>query len=192
LEFDTLDFDPLDFRGMSHQNLWAPWRMSYLREITRQADDLRQHDEKKSADFLAEYWADPANDQRNLVIHRSAHGIILLNRYPYANGHLMTALGEARPTLLDYSLSQRAEFWKLIEIATDLSQRTLNPQGINTGINEGRAGGAGLPEHLHAHIVPRWNSDTNFLSVVGQVRVIPDALEEMWKQYRSVVERNPV
>ncbi len=95
------------------------------------------------------------------------------------------ALGDPRPTLLDYAPEQRAEFWRLIEVGTELVQRTLRPQGINTGINQGRAAGAGLPDHLHAHLVPRWHADTNFMSVVGQVRVIPAALDVMAEQLRA-------
>ena len=174
---------------MSHENLWAPWRMAYLRDLNRKAEGVGW-DRTSTGDFIAEYWAHPDDDERNLVVHRNSHGLVLLNRYPYANGHLMAALGEARPTLLDYAPAQRAELWKLTEIAIELMQKTLNPQGINMGINEGRAAGAGLPEHLHAHIVPRWNGDTNFLSVVGEVRVIPDALEEMAKLYREAAKRD--
>ena len=113
--------------------------------------------------------------------------MILLNRYPYANGHLLVALGEPRPMLLDYDPSARAAFWRLIERGTDLMQRALAPQGINMGITQGRAAGAGVPEHLHAHLVPRWGADTNFITVVGQVRVIPDALEAVADAYRAVL-----
>ena len=84
-------------------------------------------------------------DRDNLVVFRNPHGLVLLNRYPYANGHLMAALGDARPRLLDYSPAQRGEFWRLIEIAMDLMQRALEPQGMNVGLNEGKAAGAGLP-----------------------------------------------
>ena len=169
---------------MLHENLWAPWRMAYLRDLKSKADEAGW-DDVSAGGFLSEYWAHPECDEDNLVIFRNAHGMVLLNRYPYANGHLMAALGEPRPTLLDYSPAQRAEFWRLVEIAMDLMQRTLHPQGMNMGINEGRAAGAGLPEHLHAHIVPRWAGDTNFITVVGQIRVIPGALEEMAQQYRE-------
>src|SRR5262245_65250801 len=88
----------------------------------------------------------------------------MLNAYPYANGHLLVALGEARPTLLDYTPEQRAALWRLVETATDLMQRALEPQGINFGINQGRAAGAGVPQHLHAHLVPRWGGDVNFMA----------------------------
>jgi len=169
---------------MNQDNLWAPWRLAYLRELERKAQDAGW--EKTTAgDFFADYWAHPEDDETNHVIHRDERGIIVLNRYPYANGHLLVALGEARPRLIDYDPEQRAAFWTLLEYGIELVQHTLKPQGINTGINEGRAAGAGVPEHLHGHIVPRWAGDTNFITVVGQLRVIPDALEVMAAQYRA-------
>ena len=172
---------------MNQENLWAPWRMAYLRELERKAADAGW-DNTSGGNFLAEYWYAPKHDETNLIVYRDEKGIILLNRYPYSNGHLLVALGEARPRLLDYEPGQRAAFWTLLEIGIELMQKTLHPQGINTGINEGRAAGAGVPEHLHAHIVPRWSGDTNFITVVGQVRVIPDALEAMAAQYRDTAE----
>jgi ATP adenylyltransferase len=164
---------------MTHANLWAPWRMAYLRDLQHKADHVGW-DAVSSGDFLADYWRDPQRDRENLVVFRNASGLVLLNRYPYSNGHLMAALGEARPRLLDYAPEQRAEFWKLTEIALQIVHSALQPQGVNVGLNEGKAAGAGLPEHLHAHIIPRWAGDTNFITVVGQVRVIPSALEQMY------------
>lgn len=137
------------------------------------------------ASFLLEYWLNPAGDHANLVVARTAHGLILLNRFPYANGHLLVALGDARPRLLDYDASQRHAFWELVDAAADLMERTLQPQGINIGVNQGRAAGAGVPAHLHAHLVPRWAGDVNFMTVVGQVRVIPGALPQIAERYRA-------
>ena len=113
--------------GMNYQNLWAPWRMAYLRELNRQARQLELPEEAPGS-FLALYWQQPADDEINHVIHRNEHGIILLNRYPYANGHLLIALGEARPMLLDYEPAQRAALWRLIEIGVELMQRAISPQ----------------------------------------------------------------
>ena len=173
---------------MNNQNLWAPWRMAYLRDLKRRADDVGPA-EMKPDPFLSNYFEDPDHDERHLVVFRDGDGLLLLNRYPYASGHLLVALGEPRPTLLEYEPPQRVAFWRLVERATELIERTLHPQGINTGINQGTAAGAGLPDHLHAHVVPRWNADTNFITIVGQLRVIPEALEEMWRQYRETVRR---
>ncbi len=173
---------------MNIENLWAPWRMAYLRELQRRADALGKP-ELDAGPFLTDYWQNPQEDDANHVIYRNEHGLILLNRYPYASGHLLMALGDPRPTLLDYEPDQRAELWKLLELGTDLIQRTLHPQGINMGINQGRAAGAGVPEHLHAHLVPRWHGDTNFISVVGQIRVMPESLDVMAGQFRTTLEQ---
>ncbi|MCA9277719.1 MAG: HIT domain-containing protein [Phycisphaeraceae bacterium] len=162
----------------------APWRMEYLEDTsaahTKSATD--------AGTFLSDYWSTPEHDARNFVIERTTVGMILLNRYPYSNGHLLIALGDPRPTLLDYDTAQRSSLWQLVDRAVDLTHRTLSPQGVNIGINQGRAAGAGVPAHLHAHVVPRWSGDVNFMSVVGQIRVIPSSLEAMYTRFRSVIE----
>jgi ATP adenylyltransferase len=171
---------------MNHENLWAPWRMAYLRDLERKTEGLRSGAEP-AGDFLAHYWAHPELDEQHHVLWRTEHGMLLLNRYPYANGHLLIALGEPRPTLTEYEPPARASFWRLVELGMELMDRALNPQGINMGINQGKAAGAGVPEHLHAHLVPRWLADTNFITVTGGVRVIPDSLEAMADQYRGTI-----
>ncbi len=138
-----------------------------------------------AASFLRDYWVTPATDQKNHVIVRTPHGMVLLNAFPYANGHLLVALGEGRARLLDYSPRQRAALWQLTDIAADLLETALSPQGINIGVNQGRAGGAGVPGHLHVHLVPRWGGDINFMTAVAKVRVIPSSLELMAKRYRE-------
>lgn len=179
--------------------LWAPWRLEYLQGL---ADGPRsgpnapstpsagapvsaRPPERAFASFLARDWAQPEHDLANHVIVRSPVGMVLLNAFPYANGHLLVALGEGRPRLLDYSPLQRARLWELVDLATDLCEVTLQPMGINTGINQGAAAGAGVPSHLHVHLVPRWAGDTNFITVVGQVRVVPSSLEAMSARYRE-------
>jgi len=170
-----------------HSNLWAPWRIAYLRDLDRKREVAGAPPTAPASpvNFLAAYWAAPQDDVRNLVVHRNEHGMILLNRYPYANGHLLVALGDGRPTLSEYEPVQRARFWELVDRAMDLVERVLRPQGINMGVNVGSAAGAGLPEHVHAHVVPRWVGDTNFLSVVGEVRLIPEDLDEMASNFRQ-------
>ncbi len=85
----------------------------------------------------------------------------------------------------DYTSDQRSALWRLTDAAADLMEVTLEPQGINIGVNQGRAAGAGVPQHLHVHLVPRWSGDVNFMSVVGRVRVIPSSLESMAERYRA-------
>ncbi len=180
--------------------IWAPWRLSYLESLdddppTGQPAD--QPDEpapsvpagKPPRCFLDDYWANPDRDEANHVLVRTDRGMILLNGYPYANGHLLVALGEGRPRLLDYTPDQRAHLWALVDHATDLVERALEPQGVNIGINQGRAAGAGVPGHLHVHLVPRWGGDVNFITTVGQVRVIPSSLEAMAARYRRALSR---
>ncbi|MDG2422625.1 MAG: HIT domain-containing protein [Phycisphaerales bacterium] len=169
---------------MQHENLWAPWRLAYLRRLDTRRDAAGD-DVEGPVNFLAHYWAHPECDESNFVIHRSELGMILLNRYPYANGHLLVALGEPHPDLLQYEPSSRQAFWALVEKSVALVNQVLEPQGVNVGINQGSAAGAGLPEHIHAHIVPRWSGDTNFMTVTGDVRVMPASLEDMAAQYRE-------
>lgn len=170
-----------------HSNLWAPWRMAYLRDLESRSAAAGAGAPRAGVptNFLASYWAAPEQDEQNLVLHRNAHGMILLNRFPYSNGHLLVALGDARPTLLDYEPAQRAEFWKLVDRASEAVDRVLRPQGQNVGLNIGRASGAGVPEHMHAHVVPRWAGDTNFMSVIGEVRLIPEELEATARSFRA-------
>ena len=172
---------------MQHENLWAPWRLAYLRRL----DERRRStgpDQEASINFLAEYWAHPEADAAQHVIHRNEHGMILLNRYPYANGHLLVALGHPQPTLLEYDPRDRAAFWELVELAMELVKTVLEPQGINMGMNLGAAAGAGLPEHVHAHVVPRWGGDTNFMPVIGSTAVLPQALESLATQIREAFD----
>ncbi len=158
--------------------LFAPWRLAYL-------EDTR---DTSSGSFLRDYWEHPQRDGENFVLVRTDQGMILLNRYPYANGHLLVALGEARARLMEYDAPQRRALWDLVDRAADLIERALAPQGINIGINQGSAAGAGVPGHLHVHLVPRWGGDTNFMTTIGQVRVIPASLDAMARRYRAVIE----
>lgn len=166
--------------------IWAPWRLPYLESLKASENTPAARPPKPpSPDFLADYWAHPEHDAANHVIVRTPDGMILLNKYPYANGHLLVALGEARPSLLDYDAGQRAALWALVDRAAALLQRVLEPQGVNIGINQGRAAGAGVPGHLHVHLVPRWNGDTNFMTVVGTVRVMPASLDAMYERFAA-------
>ncbi len=165
-------------------SLQAPWRLEYL-EGLEASEGAPRPGVPGTGSFLRDYWLDPAGDAPNHVLVRTAEGLILLNRYPYANGHLLVALGEARGRLLEYTPVQRASLWALTELATELMERTLEPQGINLGINQGRAAGAGVPQHLHVHLVPRWGGDVNYMAVIGHVRVIPSALDVMARRYRD-------
>ncbi|MGE3109275.1 MAG: HIT domain-containing protein [Phycisphaerales bacterium] len=185
---------------MRSASLHAPWRLDYLESISKSEKDATARgagaDPASVASsgaakttFLADYWANPQHDQANHLIVRTPLGMIVLNAFPYANGHLLVALGVAQATLLDYSPSQRGALWQLTDLAAALMQEALEPQGINIGVNQGRAAGAGVPSHLHVHLVPRWSGDVNFMSVVGQVRVIGASLEVMAARYALAWKR---
>lgn len=168
----------------------APWRQEYLENLdAAESGKATSGAKADEANFLRAYFLAPAEDARNHVVVRTSRGMVLLNRFPYAGGHLLVALGEPRPTLLDYDSDQRSALWRLVDAAAALMKETLAPQGINFGINQGRAAGAGVPGHLHVHLVPRWGGDVNFMSVVGQVRVIPVSLERMAARYREAWAR---
>jgi ATP adenylyltransferase len=176
----------LGSQGTGTDRLDAPWRLEYLEELGRveQAQAARKAAPNTGC-FIRDFWLSPGSDHEHHVIVRTDEGMIFLNKYPYANGHLLVALGESRPRLLDYEPRQRAALWALVDRAADLMERTLQPHGINIGLNQGRAAGAGVPQHLHAHLVPRWGGDVNFMTTVGEVRVIPGSLQAMAERYRQ-------
>lgn len=169
---------------MSDSHIWAPWRMEYIRSIPP--------GDKPGGSFLLDYWQTPEKDFENLVIHRSALSLIVMNRFPYTNGHLLVAPGEAVADLAQLSREQRADLMEMTTLGERLLQAAMNPQGMNIGMNLGRCAGAGLPGHLHIHIVPRWGGDVNFMTVVGNVRVAPESLasvrDELLKALPKVLE----
>ena len=159
-------------------NLWAPWRMQYLTQLD---PDEGFNGDAVSKCFLCEAATHEAGSEeanRRLVLHNDERGLILLNRFPYTNGHLLICPREHLGDLTDLSKEQRANLIELTAVAEEIVRLAYNPQGLNMGINIGRCAGAGLPGHLHMHVLPRWAGDTNFITTVGDIRVIPQALEE--------------
>ncbi len=152
--------------------LWAPWRLEYIKTVTGQGTDC----------FLCDLARNPDNDSTTLVVRRSEFGLLLMNRYPYVNGHLLVAPYRHTPDLPELTAQERADVFELAVLGQQLLTAAMNPQGFNIGINIGRCAGAGVPGHVHIHVVPRWNGDVNFMSVVGQVRVIPQAVENAYQQ----------
>jgi ATP adenylyltransferase len=161
---------------LAAQQLWAPWRMEFIRAP------------REGGCFLCRIIGDGAEkDVDNLVIRRGRHGLLLLNRYPYNGGHLMAAPYRHVGTLGELTDDERKELMDLACLAERLLTAVVRPHGFNMGINQGAAAGAGLKDHLHMHIVPRWEGDTNFMPVVGSVRVMPQALEEMHEALREAL-----
>jgi ATP adenylyltransferase len=172
---------------MSYDNLWAPWRLSYLQQIepdhTLDPKNAGAAASKEPPCFLCDarnVAPAGAEARRRLVLLQDSRGLLMLNLYPYTNGHLLVAPNDHLADLPDLPVEQRAGLMELTVLGERLLQAAINPQGFNVGINLGRSAGAGVPGHLQIHIVPRWSGDTNFMQVIGQVRVIPQALEESY------------
>ncbi len=160
-----------------NSNLWAPWRMDYIRSLTAEAAE--------SGCFLCRYAATPQDDAANHVVWRGPECLVVMNRFPYTNGHLMVAPVAHVGALADLPDETYGQMSELIRRAVALLKRTVNAQGFNVGYNLGLCAGAGLPDHVHAHVVPRWNGDTNYMAVLGKVRVVPDALDALYAELRA-------
>lgn len=163
---------------MPHKQLWAPWRLAYVANTEPKPTP-------GSDCFLCRYRAS-SSDGENLVVVRTEHAFVVLNRFPYNNGHLLITPLAHKADLRDLTDAELLDCNKLLQRMLDLEQSILNPDGFNIGVNLGRVAGAGLPGHLHWHIVPRWNGDTNFMSVIGDSKVIPQSLDAL---YRLLVEK---
>ena len=146
------------------QRLWAPWRMEFIRAP------------KESGCFLCRIAAGPEHDAANHVVGRRGTALLLLNRFPYNGGHLMAAPRRHVATLAELAADEMKDLIELVCRGQRLPAGIMRPEGFNVGINEGAAAGAGLKDHLHVHVVPRWEGDTNFMPVLGATRVVPQAL----------------
>ena len=160
----------------SHRNLWAPWRMEYIRSLNEQAE---------AGCFLCRYVETPDHDADNRVVWRQETCLTVFNRFPYCNGHLLTAPLAHVAELDDLDDATLNELIRQVRDARRLLAAATGAQGFNIGMNFGRCAGAGLPGHLHAHIVPRWEGDTNFMAVVGDTRVISQSIEELHARMRE-------
>ena len=121
------------------------------------------------------------DDRKALIVYRAKHHYILLNRYPYNPGHLLILPFIEVAELADLNAGERLEMMDLIVLSQKVLKEALKPDGFNVGINLGKASGAGIPRHLHFHVVPRWNGDSNFLPVIGKTRTLPQALDKTWE-----------
>jgi len=126
----------------------------------------------------------------NLIVHRGERNYVILNRYPYTNGHVMVIPFEHASTLEELDSATRAEMMELTSRCTAILKNIYKPQGFNIGANIGEAAGAGVPKHVHFHIVPRWGGDTNFMTAVGQTRVLPEALEDTYERIKNGFQNN--
>ena len=170
---------------MENKNLWAPWRIQYIQGLDK---DPQTTQKKKTECFICHNLEHPQDDDENLVLWRTNKSIVILNCYPYNNGHLLIAPVRHIPNLDDANDEELLEMIKLIRESQKALSLAIKPQGFNVGMNFGRCAGAGLPGHLHIHIVPRWSGDTNFMSVCSNTDVISQSLVELLGLLKKISE----
>ena len=156
--------------------LWTPWRLAYVTEASTPSPGCI------FCDALADLDADP------LVVHRGAQAYVILNKFPYNNGHMMVVPHRHVGRLADLQTSELTELMVLTQQAERVLAMVYGPHGFNMGLNLGTPAGAGIADHLHMHVVPRWNGDTNFISVVGETRVLPEELPATARRVRAAFD----
>jgi ATP adenylyltransferase len=159
----------------ARDRLWAPWRARWIRAAHKPEGCLFCRVATRHA------------DRADLVLARRPHAFLMLNRYPYNPAHLMVAIARHVGSVARLSGAERADWLELVALAEKALATAYRPHGLNYGANSGRVAGAGFPDHLHLHLVPRWNGDTNFMPVVGGTRVLPESLTETWTRLRRAI-----
>ncbi len=150
--------------------LWAPWRMEYVSSDTTKGECI----------FCPR--GDRGQDEKRLVLFTGDLSIILMNRFPYTNGHLLVAPLRHVSTLAALLPEEKLELITMVERSIGVLKEVMNPEGFNVGLNLGKAAGAGVEEHIHFHVVPRWSGDTNYMTVFGEVRVIPEHIQATYQK----------
>ena len=157
---------------MAEDRLWAPWRLEYIRG--------------PKADECIFCRAVQANDdERYYVVHRDERCFVILNAYPYNNGHVMIAPNLHQPTIETLDRDTTAEMMELAKRSAQALRDVYRPEGFNYGINQGKPAGAGIEEHVHMHVVPRWPGDTNFMPVIANTEVLPQSLADSWHELKE-------
>jgi len=155
--------------------LWAPWRMEYIERPSETGCILCQKPGEQ-------------NDEASFILYRGQSNFIILNTFPYNPGHLMIAPYRHTANLQDLTDDEAREHFDIVRKSVELLTRALKPAGFNVGLNIGKVAGAGIEEHLHTHIVPRWQGDANFMPVLSNTKVIPEALAATYKKLKSAIE----
>jgi ATP adenylyltransferase len=159
--------------------LYAPWRMDYIKSLDHVPP---------GECFLCQAAAASSPEQRraSLVLWDTPETLVVINRYPYSHGHLLIAPKSHKSELGELTEPEGLDLHRQTSAAIELLRRAVSAQGFNIGINIGRVAGAGLPNHVHQHIVPRWNGDANFMSVVGEIHVVPQAISQLYEALLTV------
>jgi ATP adenylyltransferase len=160
-----------------NKNIWAPWRMEYINQLC----------EPEGRCFLCQARDNPQDDEKNFVLLRGSHALVILNRFPYTNGHMLIAPNVHECDLEKIQDEVLLEMMQLLRKMKHLLETEIRAEGFNVGANLCHCAGAGLPDHLHLHIVPRWSGDTNFMSVIGEIRVIPEGIERTYQKLKAAL-----
>jgi ATP adenylyltransferase len=160
---------------VANQRIWAPWRLAYVMDASK--------DNEEECIFCTKPAED--DDEANLIVHRGERCFVLLNLFPYTNGHLMVAPYEHIAKLQELDPGTLAEMMALSQRAIARLEEVYEPHGYNVGFNQGRIAGAGFEGHIHLHVVPRWGGDTNFMPVIADTRVMPQSLEDSYKALKG-------
>ncbi len=161
------------------ERLWTPWRMAYIKDAGRMEGCI----------FCELPAMDAANDPETLILSRGERAFIIMNKFPYNSGHLMVAAYRHCADYADLTAEEHAEMATLTARCVRALQAAYGPEGFNIGVNQGRAAGAGIADHLHMHIVPRWAGDTNYMTTIAQTKVLPESLEETYARLLPLVQR---
>jgi ATP adenylyltransferase len=155
---------------VASERIWAPWRLEYVKDASKGPDE----------ECIFCVNADEGDDEARLIVHRGERCFVILNKFPYTNGHLMVAPFEHVGTVQELDGETVAELMALAQRAMVVLQDEYDPHGYNVGFNQGRVAGAGVEDHIHLHVVPRWGGDTNFMSVISDTRVMAQTLEQTY------------
>lgn len=153
------------------ERLWAPWRLEYIKSTQDDEEECIFCQKPKETD-----------DKKNLIVYRSNLSFVIMNKFPYNNGHLMVVPYIHEADLTKFTDDVLLDMQHLLQLSLKALNDTMNPHGINIGVNLGRSAGAGIVDHLHYHIVPRWDGDTNYMPVLAGTKVISEALEDSWQK----------
>ena len=165
---------------MTIDRLWAGWRSEYIDEVTSPSSG----GDARTSVFRRILESGLPDDETHIV-WRGDVTFAILNRYPYISGHLLVMPYREVGELEELSVDEHTELWQAVTDAVRAIKRAYRPDGLNIGMNLGTAGGAGVPEHLHVHVMPRWNADSNFMTAVAETRVLPEALPVTWAKLRE-------
>ncbi len=166
------------------KRMWSPWRSQHIERIAADPDEYGK-------DLFSRIGADRTRDEENLVLWRGETHFVVMNLFPYNNGHLLIVPYRAVATYQELVVEERVELAHAIGKCIEWLNAALSPEGINVGMNIGKAAGAGIPDHLHTHVVPRWTGDTSFMSSAADTRVIPESMDATYRKLKQAVANLP-